>query len=64
MTIYDALPLHGSEISTLSKDRGPVSQFMEHHFRHFNAAALKDAAVGYEQHLQAGGKMLFSLGER
>ncbi len=41
--------------------RGPVSQFIEHHYRHFNAAALMDAAKGYERHLAEGGKMLISL---
>lgn len=41
--------------------RGPVSQFIEHHYRHFNAAALMDAAKGYELHLEEGGKMLISL---
>ena len=25
---------------------GPVSQFVDRHYRHFNAAALKDAADG------------------
>jgi deoxyhypusine synthase len=41
--------------------RGPVSNFIEHHYRHFNAAALMDAAKGYETHLLEGGKMLVSL---
>lgn len=41
--------------------RNPVSQFIETHFLHFNAAALKDAAKGYEAHLAEGGKMLISL---
>jgi len=41
--------------------KGPVSQFIEHHYRHFNAAALVDAAKGYETHLLEGGKMLVSL---
>src|SRR5262245_50411370 len=41
--------------------KGPVSQFIEHHFRHFNAAALMDAARGYEKHLQEGGKMMVTL---
>ena len=41
--------------------KGPVSQFIEHHYRHFNAAALVDAAKGYESHLLEGGKMLVSL---
>ncbi|HOO21401.1 MAG TPA: deoxyhypusine synthase family protein [Kiritimatiellia bacterium] len=42
-------------------DRGPVSQFMEKHYRHFNAATVVDAAKGYEAHLASGGKMLVSL---
>ena len=41
--------------------KGPVSNFIQHHYRHFNAAALVDAAKGYEQHLLEGGKMLVSL---
>ena len=27
-------------------NKGPVSQFIAHHYRHFNAAALIDAAKG------------------
>ena len=41
--------------------RGPVSTFIEHHYRHFNAAALIDAAKGYETHLAEGGKMMVTL---
>src|SRR5215212_10702270 len=41
--------------------KGPVSQFIEHHYRHFNAAALVDAAKGYEEHLLEGGKMMITL---
>ena len=41
--------------------KGPVSQFIEHHYRHFNAAALMDAAKGYETHLLDGGKMMVTL---
>src|SRR5471030_283348 len=41
--------------------RGPVSAFIEHHYRHFNAAALVDAAKGYTAHLEAGGKMMVTL---
>ena len=41
--------------------KGPVSQFIQHHYRHFNAAALVDAAKGYEQHLLEGGKMMVTL---
>lgn len=38
-----------------------ISKFIDHHYRHFNAAALKDAAVGYKAHLDKGGKMLVTL---
>lgn len=41
--------------------KGPVSQFIEKNYLHFNAAALVDAAKGYELHLAEGGKMLVSL---
>ena len=40
---------------------GPVSTFIEHHYRHFNAAALMDAAKGYVTHLDEGGKMMITL---
>ena len=42
-------------------EKGPVSRFLESNFLHFNAAALIDAAKGYERHLAEGGKMLVSL---
>ena len=42
-------------------NKGPVSQFIQHHYRHFNAAALVDAAKGYETHLEEGGKMMVTL---
>ncbi|MCO6500529.1 MAG: deoxyhypusine synthase family protein [Vicingus serpentipes] len=38
-----------------------ISNFIENHFKHFNAATLVDAAKGYEQHLNDGKKMLVSL---
>jgi deoxyhypusine synthase len=41
--------------------KGPISQFIEKHFLHFNAAALVDAAKGYETHLGKGGKMMVTL---
>jgi len=41
--------------------KGPISQFIEHNYRHFNAASLMDAAKGYEAHLQANGKMMITL---
>ncbi len=41
--------------------KGPVSQFMEQNFLHFNAAAMMDAAKAYEMHMQEGGKMMITL---
>ena len=35
--------------------------FIERNYKHFNSAALKDAAIGYEKHIDNGGKMLVSL---
>jgi deoxyhypusine synthase len=40
---------------------GQVSDFIKHHYRHFNAAALVDAAEGYTAHLTSGGKMMITL---
>jgi len=40
---------------------GPISQFIEHHYRHFNAAALKDAAHAYTSHLDKGGSMFLTI---
>ncbi|MFZ1573365.1 MAG: deoxyhypusine synthase family protein [Chlorobiota bacterium] len=41
--------------------RGPISQFIEKNYLHFNSAALVDAAKGYECHLIEGGKMMITL---
>jgi deoxyhypusine synthase len=40
---------------------GSVSQFIDRHYRHFNAAVLKDAADAYIAHLERGGKMMITL---
>ena len=45
----------------MKKNKGPVSQFVEKHFLHFNAASLVDAAKAYEQQLQGGKKMMITL---
>lgn len=45
----------------MTTNKGPVSRFMQHHYRHFNAAAMLDAAKGYEAHLEQGGKMMITL---
>ncbi|GGK71349.1 deoxyhypusine synthase family protein [Rufibacter glacialis] len=38
-----------------------VTQFLKDHYKHFNAAALIDAAEGYKTHLNEGGKMMITL---
>jgi deoxyhypusine synthase len=38
-----------------------VRDFVHHHYRHFNAAALVDAADGYARHLDQGGVMFMTL---
>lgn len=38
-----------------------ISDFVRHHYRHFNAAALVDAADGYVRHLDEGGVMFMTL---
>jgi deoxyhypusine synthase len=40
---------------------GPISQFLKHHYRHFNAATVVDAAEGWNRHLEGGGRMLVTL---
>ncbi len=38
-----------------------IKRFVDHHFRHFNAATLREAAQGYATHLEGGGKMMIAL---
>lgn len=38
-----------------------ITEFIKHHFRHFNAAALIDAAEGYKTHMANNGKMMITL---
>lgn len=42
-------------------NKGPVSEFIRHHYRHFNAATLLDAAMAYEEQLVRGHKMMVTL---
>jgi deoxyhypusine synthase len=42
-------------------NHGPISSFIKHHYRHFNAATLVDAAEAYKSHLERGGKMFLTL---
>ena len=38
-----------------------ISSFLKHHFRHFNAASLIDAAEAYTGLIAKGGKMFMTL---
>ena len=38
-----------------------ISEFIKHHYRHFNAAVVIDASDAYVKHLASGGKMLITL---
>src|SRR5437763_5609662 len=40
---------------------GNIKDFVKHHYRHFNAAALIDAAEGYNKLLASGGKMFMTV---
>ena len=41
--------------------KSPVSAFLDKHYKHFNAAALVDAAKGYRKHVEEGKKMMITL---
>jgi len=38
-----------------------ITEFMQEHFRHFNAATLLDAAKAYAEQLESGNKMMITL---
>ncbi|HIC14814.1 MAG TPA: deoxyhypusine synthase [Gemmatimonadetes bacterium] len=40
---------------------GAIRDFIEKHFRHFNAREVLEAARAYDAHLEAGGKMLLAI---
>lgn len=40
---------------------GAISRFLDHHFRHFNAASLVAAARAYRELLDRGGKMFLAM---
>lgn len=42
--------------------KGIISQFMERNFKHFNSAALLDAARAYKKHIEENGWMMVTLG--
>jgi len=46
---------------TQTMTASPIRDFINHHYRHFNAASLVDAAKAYETFLNAGNPMLVTL---
>ena len=42
-------------------ERGPISKFITHHYRHFNSATLVDAAKAYNDLMNRGGKMMLAM---
>ena len=45
----------------MKDQNSPIRAFMQTHFRHFNSAALVDAAIGYEAQLKQGNRMMITL---
>lgn len=51
-------------VKTAAKSAGAekqISNFLEKHFRHFNAATVIDASKAYADHMNSGGKMMITL---
>jgi deoxyhypusine synthase len=44
-----------------TRSAGPITTFVKHHYRHFNAAVVIDACDAYVKHLASGGKMFVTL---
>ena len=45
----------------MKEQKGNITAFMLEHFRHFNSAALVDAASAYNEQLEQGNKMMVTL---
>ncbi|MDA0577961.1 MAG: deoxyhypusine synthase family protein [Verrucomicrobia bacterium] len=43
------------------KDSNTIRKFIKHHYRHFNSAALVDAAEGYRTFIKKGNRMLLAM---
>ncbi|MBZ5696866.1 MAG: deoxyhypusine synthase family protein [Acidobacteriia bacterium] len=43
------------------RSESPITSFIKHHYRHFNAAVVIDASEAYVKHLSSGGKMFVTL---
>jgi deoxyhypusine synthase len=52
----DLKPEEGNIMSS-----GPISDFIDRHYRHFNAATVKDAADAWIRHVDGGGAMFVTL---
>ena len=44
-----------------ARSGSPITNFVKHHYRHFNAAVVIDASEAYVKHLAGGGKMFVTL---
>lgn len=55
------LVLQSVKGGTSTMTSGPVSQFVRHHFRHFNAATLIEAAEAYRNHITSHGQIVLTL---
>ncbi len=53
--------MNDTAASAAGTDVSAVARYVRHHFRHFNAAALVDAADGYIGHLERNGRMFMCL---
>ncbi len=53
--------LSGKAVLTRTTDCGPITQFVENNYRHFNARELVDAARAYRDMVDSGGKMLVAM---
>lgn len=54
-------PSRGGAGSPRIRGMSAISAFLTRHFRHFNSAALIDAARDYRSHVEAGGSMMVTL---
>lgn len=52
----------GRRFSSSSQKAGNIRSFLDHNFRHFNAATVIEAARAYMTHVDNGGRMMVCLG--
>jgi len=45
----------------MDDEHSPIREFIRHHYRHFNAATVREAAEAYVAHLENGGRMLATI---